>query len=145
MGINCYELQMEKNISTIINNCNEFRMDTEKLAEIIMSNNWGTNLAHGDHFYRLLFRLEKQSTLEVEEIKSLFASYKRWKLEMDELTKECHGNSTMEDRKAIMYGETLCEDIIQHVEMIIMSVKCNKPEFVQNLREQAEKGGKMAE
>ena len=118
-------------------------MNSENLAALIMSNNWGTSLAHGDHFYRLLFRLEKQSNLSVDEIKSLFASYKRWKLEIDELTKECHGNSTMEDRKAIVYGETLNDDIIQHIESILISVKCNEIDYVQNLIANAEDDSKM--
>ena len=118
-------------------------MNSEKLVTLIMSNNWGTSLAHGDHFYRLLFRLEKQSSLSVEEIKSMFASYKRWKLEMDELTKECQGNSTMEDRKAIMYGETLNEDIVQHMESILISVKCNEANYVQNLIANVEDDSKM--
>ena len=120
-------------------------MNTEKLATLIMSNDWGTNLAHGDHFYRLLFRLEKQSNMGVDEVKALFASYKRWKLEMEQLTKECHGNSTLEDRKAIAYGETLNEDIIQHIETIIMSVKCNEANYVQNLIQAADDETRMNE
>ena len=120
-------------------------MNSGKLAAIIMNNDWGTSLAHGDHFYRLLFRLEKQNSMSVDEVKSLFASYKRWKLEMNELTKECHTNSTIEDRKAIAYGETLNDDIILHIETILISVKCNEPDYVQKLIENANDEARMNE
>ena len=89
-------------------------MDTEKLGKIMCNNDWGTHMASGDNFYRMLFRLEKRSNLAVDDVKQLFASYKNWKAHVDKLTQECQSNSTMEDRKAIQYSETLVDDILKH-------------------------------
>lgn len=120
-------------------------MNVELLGNIITSGDWGTAMADGDNFYRMLFRLEKKSSLEVDEIKSLFASYKNWKQQMTVLMQECHSNSTYEDRKAIVYGENLDDDIIKHIETILISVKCEDPNFVQNLIQKAKDAQKMNE
>ena len=114
-------------------------MNIDKLVTIMLGNNWGTHLADGDNFYRLLFRLEKQNSLDVAEIKTMFASYKAWKIQMNTLVQECHSNSTFEDRKAINYSETLNEDIVKHVNMILSTVKCNDQNFMQELAKMAEK------
>ena len=108
-------------------------MDTDKLGLVIMNNDWGTQMASGDNFYRLLFRFEKKSQLTVKEINSMLASYKNWKLYIDTLTKECHSNSLMEDRKAIAYSETLNDDILKHIDNVLATVKCEDPEFMKNL------------
>lgn len=120
-------------------------MDIDKLGKFIMDNEWGTQVANGDNFYRLLFKLEKKSNMSVEDIKLLFASYKVWKNLMFKLVEECQSNSTMEDRKAISYSETLSDDIIKHVETILTTVKCDDPNFVQELANKAEEAAKMIE
>ena len=120
-------------------------MDIDKLGKLIMNNDWGTQVANGDNFYRMLFKLEKKRSMSVEDINILFASYKVWKNVISQLTAECHSNSTMEDRKAIQYSETLDDDIIKHIETILTTVKCDNPNFVQELAKKADETAKMIE
>ena len=118
-------------------------MDIEKLETIIMSNDWGACLASGDHFYRLLFRYEKKDGLSEEETNNMFASYKSWKQRIGEMIKECNESSTMEDRKAITYAETLNEDILNHILTIISTVKCNGKNILSDLVTKVEDANKM--
>lgn len=105
-------------------------MDVSKLGTVITSNDWGTAMATGDMFYRMLFKYEKMSVLKAEEARSMLASYKAWKAEIDNMTSECHSNSTFEDRKAIMYAETLVDDVLKHIETILTTVKCEDENFL---------------
>ena len=120
-------------------------MNTEKLEAVMISNDWGTHLADGDNFYRLLFRLEKKSNMGTEEIKLLFASYKNWRYQMNMLTQECHSNSTVEDRKAIEYANTLNSDIVKHIETIVTTVTCDDPNFMQQVTLKANETSNMKE
>ena len=120
-------------------------MNTEMLSKIMTNNDWGTHMADGDNFYRMLFRLERKSNLTIDDVKQLFASYKNWKKRVNQLTAECHSNSTMEDRKAIQYSETLDEDIVKHIEAILAAVKCDDPTFLPQLIAKEEEAAKMNE
>ena len=120
-------------------------MNAEKLEAIMLNNDWGTHMADGDNFYRLLFRLEKKSNMGVDEVKSLFASYKNWRLQMNALTQECHSNSTVEDRKAIAYATTLNDDLVRHIETIVTTVKCDDPNFMQQVTSKINESANMNE
>ena len=118
-------------------------MDVDKLETVIMSNEWGACLASGDHFYRLLFRYEKKDQLSEDEANNMFASYKSWKLRISDMIKECNESSTMEDRKAITYAETLNEDILNHILTIISTVKCNDKNLLADLAAKVAETNKM--
>ena len=118
-------------------------MDTDKLGNLMCNNDWGTHMASGDNFYRMLFHLEKKSNMSIDDVKQLFASYKNWKTRVDQLTQECQSNSTMEDRKAIQYSETLIDDILKHIETILATVKCDDPNFLPELINKANAAAKM--
>ena len=120
-------------------------IDLDKFGMIMVGGNWGTQLASGDNFYRLLFRYEKRSSLTVEEVNSMLASYKSWKTQIDAMRAECHTNSTMEDRKAISYAVTLNDDIIKHIDTILATVKCDDNEYVQKIVTKANTVTRMKE
>ena len=109
-------------------------MDIDKLGTVIVSNDWGKTMATGDNFYRMLFKHEKMKAMSKEDVNSLFASYKNWKEEIDRMTSECHSNSTLEDRKAILYAETLVDDILRHIEAILTNVPCNDKDFIDSVK-----------
>ena len=113
-------------------------MNTEKLRIAILKGTWGNIVAANDNFYRLLFKLEKKRMLTLAEVHELFASYKNWTVQIEQLVKDCKGNDTMEDRRAVMYAETLEDDIIHHIESIVTTIKCEDETLLTRLAEQAE-------
>ena len=120
-------------------------MDIDKFGTFLVNNDWGKTMATGDNFYRLLFKHEKLKSLSISDIKSMFASYKNWKEEIDRMTSDCHRNSTMEDRKAIVYAETLVDDILRHIETIITTIPCEDKNFLKNLQAKVDEVQKMRE
>ena len=93
-------------------------MDIEKLHIAIMSENWGNKFCQNDSFYRLLFKFEKAGKMNDEDVRWLFASYKRWFKRCEELLAKCDTESTG-DREAREAGIKLKKDIITHVLQLI--------------------------
>ena len=113
-------------------------MNTEKLKLAILKGSWGNVVAPNDHFYRLLFRLEKKTVLTVVEINELFASYQNWLSQIEQMVSECKANDTIEDRRAVSYSLALEDDIISHIENIVTTIKCEDSNMLNKLLNLAE-------
>ena len=103
-------------------------LDVEKMKVAIERQNWGNKVAAGDHFYRLIFKLEKKGqseALKQEEIFQMFQSYKDWEQKTGILVEECRKNDTRDDRKAVEYWEKMQQDLLEHMHQIISTSDCD--------------------
>ena len=112
-------------------------MDTEKLHTAIMVNqDWGNKLSENDSFYRLLFRLDKvrenNEVLTSENVKWLFASYKKWFCRAQEMLNDCNDDN-IGNQEALTFGEQLKFDILQHVHTIITESVLEESELINKL------------
>ena len=112
-------------------------MDTEKLHTAIMTHqDWGNKLSENDSFYRLLFRLDKvresNETLSTENVKWLFASYKKWFVKAQKMLEDCNDDN-LGNQEAVTYGEQLKYDILQHVHSIITESKLEEADLINKL------------
>ena len=102
-------------------------LDVDKMKVAIEKHTWTKRVASGDHFYRLIFKLEKKGqseALKQEEIYHMFQSYKAWETRTGTLVEDCRENDTREDRKAVEYWEKMKQDLLEHMHQIISTSDC---------------------
>ena len=100
----------------------------DKMMEALQKGNWGINISEGNHFYKAIFKLEKQDKLSKADVNLLCGSCKRWVDQTRKLIEEAQDHGSREDLKACEYGERLIQDVLEHMHKILSTMPCTEEE-----------------
>ena len=109
----------------------------EMMKDAAEKGEWGKDIAKGNHFYRALFRIEKQPKMKMKDVRVLFASYNEWIKDTEKLMKKCGEKNTRDDRTAITAAEKLMLDVTEHLHQIITKVQCEQENLIEILTKTA--------
>ena len=97
--------------------------DKECMLTVIMNTDWGKSIADGTQFYRCLFKIDKKDQIMLNDVKVMFASFRNWKIKIDNMRAECN-KQTKDEVEALAYADKTEADIVQHMHVIVTEKTC---------------------
>ena len=97
--------------------------DKECMLIVIMNTDWGKSIADGTQFYRCLFKIDKKDQIMLNDVKVMFASFRNWKIKIDNMRAECN-KQTKDEVEALAYADKTEADIVQHMHVIVTEKTC---------------------